>query len=151
MRAFTPGRLVRPLADALLVLLAWALVAPSNARAGCSQPGNGPAGRDHLAGFLDPLIVAGSEAPGAPASPAATPARPRPCSGPSCSAPTAPPAAPSVAVTRSVELWACLRAVPVPAEPRPSVFPPLPCDLRPVRRGASVFHPPRPDSAQSAA
>src|SRR5262249_5569825 len=109
MRAFSPGNLVRSPAGVLLALLACALTVPSKAQAGCSPYVTHRSGPEHLARFLDPSIVGGTERPpGEPAPPTGS-ERPRPCSGPSCSGyPADPPAAPSVTGAQYVEPWACL-------------------------------------------
>src|SRR3954453_19672075 len=97
-------RSVRLPAVACFTLLAWGVVFPSRADAGCDRYANHLSSHEGLGRFLDPLVVGGeANWAGGERSPANDPARPRPCSGPSCSGRPTVPTLPSVTVIRFVE------------------------------------------------
>lgn len=141
MRRFALSRSARSQVGAFFALLAWVVVAPSQAQAGCLQHGLLSSEDARLSAFLDPLIAGTSTTSTDVRLPA--PANPRPCSGPSCSGYPPGPTVPSVSVTRYVELWACLGLIVAPQRPRPTLAPSLPHRLHSVLAGSAVFHPPR--------
>src|SRR4051812_30656786 len=98
MRGRFAGSSVRSLAGVLLGLLACVLAAPSKVQAGCNAHVTLRDGRDHLARYLDPLILGeAGRTPDASSAPT-IPWLPRPCSGPSCSDNQGPPAPPTVSL-----------------------------------------------------
>src|SRR5262249_21621373 len=143
MRAFTEGRRERWPAGAAFLLLACALSAPSEARAGCSHYVTSRAGQDHLGHFLDPSILGATDRPAAAPLPRTAPDLPRPAPGRSCAGAPAPPAAPAVTEVRYVEPWACLGETPGLPGLGSSPLPTGPPDPHPVVAASGIFHPPR--------
>jgi hypothetical protein len=118
----------------LLALVAWGLLAPAEAKAGCRHPGVSADGS-----LFDRLMV-GDEAPAPLRLP---PERPAPCKGPSCSRQEAPPSAPVTIPTDPGRRWA-LGAIVVPDEDGGSEIVLIAeARLRPVRTSLAIFHPPR--------
>jgi hypothetical protein len=139
---------LRFLTAALLALAAGAAVAPAAARASCG----------------DYVTVAKPAAPSLPRS-TPLPARPEkvtpcsrhdsegpvppcrlPCYGPGCSGLPQPAPAPASAAGTSAgqDQWDCLLILPVCAHTEAAAPQPDGTRGRPVRRGPSVYHPPRP-------
>ena len=129
-------------AGALAALLAGGVLAPAEARAGCSHyiVGQSEARvRSALADLEVLSFVRHDES--APTTPAD---RPLPCSGPSCkSQPSAPPLIPAPPHARA-ELWACLDANGPQANPHPSLTGAERRAVHPVHRSAPPVRPPRP-------
>jgi hypothetical protein len=130
---------VRRFPGVLAALLAGALSAPSDARAGCDHRpflGDGPGG------ITLPNDVA---SPPRHAPDGTKPATP--CQGPGCSrGPSQAPATPPAPAPRELKpSWALVPGAP-PAEAGPAGrLYPLPSPS-PVRHAAAIFHPPRPAS-----
>jgi hypothetical protein len=133
---------------AALLLVAVVCASSGRASAGCGDyvtilPSN-TAGATGTGGCATPvLFIPGNSTPGLPALPPAPPKGP--CSGPNCSGAPEQDPAPLAPVTTSGPCTKEVAQVLGPAEP--SVSPSsLVCDCtspRPIRRGSSVFHPPR--------
>jgi hypothetical protein len=130
---------MRTAAGALLALLAFGVVWPSGAQAGCLYPHGASPGRG--VAHLDGLALAGAlSVPIDEASPAAPVS---PCAGMRCSNDPAPPAPSVPPASPGAERWGCLAGLGFDPELSPS---PLPSDepaARPRHRGPSPFHPPR--------
>ena len=123
------GRSIRVCAFALLAL---GLFAPSAWASHCGWHVEGDARiRQELARLLEERGSGG----GAPASPR--------CNGPSCSGQPAAPMPQPFAPPTLGDDWACT-ITPVTVEPDGiALLTPDETDARPVRRGPSIFHPPR--------
>jgi len=137
------GRSVRLPAGALLALLTWIVAAPSEVKAGCGSQAVHRSGVDPLARYLDPLVLGDADRTGVESAPPMRSERRGPCSGPSCSENSRPPAVPALSDVRSVEPWACLGPVvvlPVPESRSVAVASPAP---HPLLTPAPIFHPPR--------
>ena len=127
----------RTLWSCALALLAAGLLAP-------------PAKAGHCGGYVsvDPRfrgelvrLLEGNEAGRRPSLP--LPKAP-PCNGPSCSGQPAAPIPPTVIPATSAHDWA-LSAVPVEVDGGgPSPLAPDETTVRPIHRGPSILHPPRP-------
>ncbi|WP_165227501.1 hypothetical protein [Aquisphaera insulae] len=137
--------LARPRLAALAALLTAWLLAPGEARAGCSarHAADGPAAQGRRPGRLDVLAAAGGLAIADDSAPTPAP-RPAPCSGAFCSGSPAAPDSANPAAPPGGEGWAA-------TSERLTPTPPAPLDRRgegpraaPVDRGPSIFHPPRP-------
>ncbi len=147
MKSQSRGCWIRLSAGAVFALAATVGIAPATARAGCSHyvvsRTDTAAGLPHL-DLLDP-------AHGASASdvPLVPPSGPKPCSGPMCSGgnPVAPPV-PAVPITVRAEQWGCLTALPPLDGPGTAAFLDSDPAARPVRRGPTIDHPPRPSSSR---
>jgi hypothetical protein len=141
LRSVHPGRLCRPWAGVLMALLAWSVLAPDVARAGCAHEGISLSRPD---GYFEHLSRAG-----ALPAPAERDDRPGPCPGGICSRAPTIPAAPVLAPPTPVESWACLAPVPPLPIPGPgaSIFDEIP--VLPIRSGPAIFHPPRPHALPS--
>jgi hypothetical protein len=141
----------RRFAGVLLALVAFVVAAPSKVQAGCTSHVRVPGQPGSLVNRLDPLIVgeAGRIQDGS-ATPA-TPAVPRPCSGPTCSGKSSPPALPSISETRYVEAWACLGLI-TRRLTLDSGFVTTPSSLvSPILSPDVIFHPPRATTPASCA
>ena len=140
MRATAFGRLVRFTVGALLALLACDLSRPSIARAGCSHPADPSAVES---AHFEQLARLGALAT-RPGDPPTGPARPAPCSGPTCSKAPAVPLAPVQAPPHR----GAPEAILDPADLAPDLgsAPTAPADpiLRPAHADPAIFHPPRP-------
>jgi hypothetical protein len=134
-------RLTPIAAGAWAVLLATGLVAPSQARAGCTHP-YVFSKTDTVVAVADlDLLAVGREAP-EPSSRAPRNA-PAPCSGPACSKlPIVPVSVPSVASPR-LEQWCCLAAGSLSQASGSVAFPASERLLHPLHIASSLFHPPR--------
>lgn len=138
-----------PWAGALLAFLAWVLVSPQTARAGCAHDGRFAASAgDHGTG-LDLLLHAGALAEPSDAERPEHPRRPPPCSGAMCSGQPAPPSSPVVPDPLRVGSWAVLTVPVRVAAPEPSAPRRDESDARPLVSGRSVFRPPPGPSAPS--
>lgn len=132
MKAFLHGPCWRQSLGMALAVLAGALLAHGEARAGCG---------DHV------VLTAETPAPKAdiptpsPMQPAKQPA---PCTGPNCSrAPIAPPAAPAVPVAPGGQEWACVFTSLTLPLVTSSFHSPEERRERPLIVGSGVYHPPR--------
>jgi hypothetical protein len=143
MRGLLAGKSVRLTTAALLALLACSLVAPSDAKAGCSSHVAHWSGHEPLAHFLDPLVAGRSVRSQDESTPATTPDHPRPCSGPSCSGKSTPPAVPALSEVRYVELWACLGRTVMLPELDSGLVTASSSGLNPALAAPEIFHPPR--------
>jgi hypothetical protein len=141
MKAFAPGKMVRSSAGVLLALLACGILAPSQARAGCSHYAIPQAIQDELANLIDPLIA--GEAQQASPTDSSPEHRPKPCTGPSCSGWPASPPVPPIDATKFVESWAHLEPFRLLPTTGSTLLVPTSCDDAPAHRGTSIFHPPR--------
>lgn len=148
MRASIAARLGRVPAGAGFLLLVCALSAPSTVQAGCSHYVTSRAIRELLSRQLDPLIQGETGLSRVEPTPGTDPPRPRPCTGPSCSGDPAPPAVPSPAQARYVELWACLGADREQPRLGSAFLPTHPTTLRPSTATLGIFHPPRGDTGR---
>lgn len=129
-----------PWPGALLALLAWGLVAPGEARAGCRHPGVSASDSATLFDQLDRLMV-GDSAPTPKRIPAEGPA---PCKGPSCSGQEAPaPSSPTTTVPEPGPRWALGAIVPADAGADSQAIPLDEARLRPAHVPLAIFHPPR--------
>ena len=131
-------RLTRYLAGAFLTLLAWNLVTPGSAFAGCVHD------RPTVSHF-EGLIHAGAMSEPADVPSAQTlPGLPPTCTGPLCSrGPAAPPPAPWASTASVRDSWAYLVEILDPAPSLTNVLPPEARLDLPSPCGPSVFHPPR--------
>jgi hypothetical protein len=137
----TLGRLARGMAGAWLALAIIGLLAPAEARAGCSSHVSRSDANGEAAHFR--LLLGSGRLPDS-----RTPRTP-PCSGPMCSRGPLLPLAPAPATPVRVESWGCL-LISIVTFDVGSV--PLPIDegIRlPAHPGSSIFHPPRPSDPLS--
>jgi len=130
-----------PRAGALLALLAFGVVAPSEAKAGCRHPGVLASGA--ALDRLESLMLDDA----APAPRQAPPAGPAPCKGPSCSGQTAPPLAPMSIPPNPAPRWALGALAPPAADPGSEAIPPDDARLHPLHTPLAIFHPPRPPAS----
>jgi hypothetical protein len=133
------------LAATSLTFAASALVAPAPAAASCGDYVLLDTHADRPAGQT--LLPPGR--PQTPSQPDHKP--PPPCHGPLCSRHPAAPPTPPVVVPVSAEEWGHLPFLIRPARPGPARSCREQTHARPVHRGPSVYHPPRPDLAASPA
>ena len=130
-----------------MAFLAWALVTPQAARAGCAHDARFAASAaDHGTG-LDLLRHAGALAEPTGSDRPEPARRPPPCSGAMCSGPPAPPSSPVVPDPHRVGSWAVLTAPIRVVAPEPSAPVRDESDARPRVSGRSVFRPPPGRSA----
>ena len=130
---------MRNTVGAILSLLAFGVVWPSGAQAGCHYT-NGPSPWRGAA-YLELLAQAGALS--VPIDEAYPPAPVPPCAGMRCSNDPAPAPSGAPAVVHAAEQWGYLTDFATGPDITSS---PLPCDDPAVRtrhRGVSPFHPPR--------
>ncbi len=137
-----------PFAGAFLTLLAFGLLAPASARAGCVHDALGRSQQPAGAAHFDRLIAMGAM-PMPDGDPAprpfepATPGRPRPCSGPTCSNDSGVPPVPTATLAPASPSWAWAGQLLDADGPASDLLPRREGLSRPVHRGPSIFHPPR--------
>ena len=131
-------RLIRPLAGAFLTLLAWNLVAPRAAFAGCVHD------RPTVSHFEGLILTRAMSEPADAASAKPLPSAPPTCSGPLCSrGPAAPPSAPWTSTASVRDSWAYLVEILDPAPSVTNALTPEAALNLPSPYAPSVFHPPR--------
>ncbi len=111
MDSSSPGRALRLLPWALLVLVGLACFAPSPARAGCSHYVVSSLSRSGVNSRTDPELFRPPNAREADPAPTA-PRRDLPCSGPSCSRGPGLPHVPVPLPSVLSDQWCCTTAVP---------------------------------------
>jgi hypothetical protein len=142
MRSAILGRSTRYCSGALLAFLAWAVVAPGAALAGCpshdvptlSFPDGQGVGLDSLDRAAERAV---SDVTGIPG-------RPRPCTGEMCSSRPAMPVSPAPAEARRLGSWAILAVTVLIVAPERVDFSLEDGVVRPEQSSCSIFHPPRP-------
>ena len=142
MESSNRGRSLRAWSGALLTLLAWAVVAPEAALAGCSShllptiaPSNEPGtGLDTLDRAGDLAVADVTEIPG----------RPKPCTGEMCSGRPGLPLSPAPPEIRVFGSWAIVAVITRIEAPERSDLRLVERTIRPSRCCSLIFHPPRP-------
>jgi hypothetical protein len=143
MRLTTFGCQASRLTGALLMLLAFGLVAPPRAQAGCSHYVTSRSQAAGVEAQLELLSLVGTLAPHHDKAPTNTPERHIPCTGAMCSGNPAVPLAPVSTEVQRVGQWA-MCAFPAPPSGPGSVLARLEDSLlSPSPIVCSIFHPPR--------
>jgi hypothetical protein len=124
-------------------LLALFVIAPIEARGGCSHLVTSRSPRAQTASLIDAFVVDMSkgELPGSDAP--SVPLRPRSCSGAWCSGQPSAPVAPTGAPERRSEAWAWQEALQGLTVFISLSFSVDEYDLRPVQHDGCIFRPPR--------
>jgi hypothetical protein len=137
MRSSVPGRSMKLCSGMLLAFLAWVLVAPQSALAGCSSHqapiisiGFGLETLDHAG---DLAVAEVNQIPG----------RPKPCNGAMCSGKPAMPVSPAAPKILRVVVWAILEITPQIGSTDWAGSRNDEGDVQPIHSSASIFHPPR--------
>jgi hypothetical protein len=125
----------------LFAFVAWLLVAPGSALAGCPShfvPTLSPSTGSGIG--LETIDQAGARAV---ADLTGSPRRPKPCTGEMCSSRPAMPVSPAPPQVLRVQVWAILEVATTIAstERLPSRL--EEAEVRPIRSPAFIFHPPR--------
>lgn len=139
--SFMSERSIRLPAWGVFALLAF-VVAPSEARAGCSPLVTHRSAGSGVVEQLDPLVLGGSIGRHDQARPGKGSDGPRPCSGSSCSESPPAPAVPSIVPVPSHETWACLCTVVQPPGRPARVSLDRSCSPRAIHTEGGVFRPP---------
>ncbi len=139
-------RPTRWLAGALLLALAYGVVASGTAQAGCSHPVTSELDR-RIAAFdrLDDLITGGTPAIARGErgrSPGSPPTHPRPCDGPGCSGSVPRPPSTASPIADGLDRWLALGRMPALDAAPTGRLVPADSPARPAGHAPSVFHPP---------
>jgi len=126
-------------AGAVVLLLAWALLAPPGAEGSCSHLVKSRTDSARLSALIDPLVhdLAG-ESDRTP-----IPVPPCPCSGALCSGQPAAPAVPAGFFDGRIDSWAWCASVPGLALTGGSALIEETNEIHTIRQPRDVFHPPR--------
>jgi hypothetical protein len=136
------GRSTRYCSGALLAFLAWAVVVPGSALAGCPShdvptitfPDGQGVGLETLDRAAERAVADVTGIPG----------RPRPCTGEMCSGRPSMPLSPAPSEAPRIGSWAILAVTILIVAPERVESQLDDGSVRPVQSSCSIFHPPRP-------
>ena len=141
MRSAIRGRSMRSWPGALLAFVAWLVVAPESALAGCSSHHVPTISYSTGSGIgLETLDRAGDLAV---ADVTEIPRRPKPCTGEMCSSRPAMPVSPAPPQVLRLGAWAILELTTTIASSERVDSRHDEGDIRPTHGLSSIFHPPR--------